>query len=1148
MNQKFIAVIGVLAMLLSGSTSFAKVGRSDAQTSLSAPGQTITVSGVITDANGDALPGASVLVKGTTKGTVTDLDGKYTLSVAEGETLVVSYIGYKDQEFIAAPGVKNISLATDTTLLDDVVVVGYGSIKKANLTGAVDQITPASLENRATANLDQLLTGVATNVDIQVTDGAPYRTAYGYAMRGIAAIGNPSIPTESNTLVLVDGIEYNGLDGDLSLINPNDIESISVLKDAAAASIYGGKAAYGVILITTKNPTKQEKTSVSYSANFSIMNPRTLPDVVTDGEEYLNFVATAYRNYNNTMTTVSNLQPAKVNPETLAAEYAQYSGQTTTNAKGAYTYHGNTNWYDYLYKDNAQAMVHNISVSGSTKKVDYIVSGRYYDYSGLYVGDTDKYNTMNIRAKVNAEVFKWLKLSENMDYTYDNIYMGTATTGDGLATPEGKLYTYGAPTWEVFNPDGTFTKAGAAVLGGLIGDAAGNDVSTVNTKKKVTKTFRTTTGLTASFFNNTLRFKGDFTYRDKSVRVSQEYVSPFYSETEDVVTTLLAAKNLYKQAVKETNRETTYMLANAYAEYENTFGKHYLKAMAGYTYETNNYREVGIRKRGLELSNAYAGNPWVYALGEPSEESSGNLGSSTYVGTGKPDTYDVTYTNKKTAGVFGRINYSFADRYLLELNARYDGSSKYSRANQWGFFPSASAGWRVSQEPWWHINPAAISSFKIRASYGSLGDSGSVQPYGTESTFSSDQYTKKVINGSSSTTYLEYPGEIKSQYTWSTVKTFDVGTDISFLNNRLDLTADYYIRRNTNMIAEGISHSDTYGTDAAKGNYASMSTYGWEISLRYNDTWMVGGKPFNFGAHAAISNTWAFIDEYSGNPEGSYGNGLYREGMKLGEIWGYTSNGIFQNETEIATAFNGNPYVNTQHVTSKDKNTYPGDLWLLDLNGNGKIDYGAKTVDDSGDQTIIGNAYAQCPYNFGFNFDWNGFFASIDFNGVMHQDWCPGGKHMFWGLYTNSYGMVTKWLTQNTWTEDNTDALLPRIATGNNLIKGHDNPYSKYINNTPIDRFLFNIGYINIKNVQIGYSLPKKWLSKINLSAVKIFLQGENIWNWSPLYNQIGRDFDVTSIAYGGDDYNDGMEWWSSDGGYQYPKMRTFSLGLIINY
>jgi len=1155
MNYRFIVRVGVVMMLALAPLSMRAFAASAPADASQSAGNTITVKGVVTDDKGEPLPGASVMIKGTTTGTITDLDGKYTLSAKSNATLVVSYIGFQDKE-VAVDGktVINIALAGDSTVLDDVVVVGYGSIKKANLTGSVEQVTPAQLENRATANLDQLLTGITTNMDIQVTDGAPYRTAYGYALRGNSVIGNPSVPTESNTLVLVDGVEYNGLDGDLSLINPNDIESISVLKDAAAASIYGGKAAYGVVLITTKSPQKSDRVTVNYSSNFSVMTPSALPDLVTDGQQYSEFIAQAYYNYNAKYATVSNLQPAKIDPSVLAAGYADNNGQAVTNSKKAYTYYGNTDWYDYMYRDHASSQVHNVSINGSSGKTSYLVSGRFYDYSGLYAGDTDTYNTMNIRSKVNIQVFKWLKVSENMDYTYDNIYMGTATTGDGLSTPEAKLYTYGSPTWFVYNPDGSFTKAGAAILSGLMGDQAGNDVSKVNTKKKLSKSFRTTTAATASFFDNKWRINTDFTYRDKGVRVGQEHISPFYSETEGTVTTLLAAKNLYKQAVREKNSETQYLLANAYTEYENTFGKHYLKAMAGYNYEKKSYRTFNMRKRGLELANAYAGNLWNFALGAPSAESVGNLGDATYVGTGLPDSFENTLSYRRTAGFFGRINYSFADRYLLEVNARYDGSSYFSVGNQWGFFPSASIGWRVSQEPWWHVNPMFISSLKFRASYGALGDANSAGAYATETTFDIKDYTdKKVINGNSLVNYLEYPGEIKSQYTWSVVKTTNFGTDIAFLNNKLDISADYYIRRNTNMLAPGMSHSDTYGSDSGIGNYADMSNYGWEIGIHYNDAWMLAGKPFHFGAHVAVSNNWSYIDRYEGNPDGNFGNGLYREGMRLGEIWGYSSNGIFQNEEQIQTAFrdeSGNPapYVNTTHATNKDKSTKPGDIWLLDKNGNGKIDYGSKTEADPGDLSIIGNAYAKCPFNFGFSFDWYNFYASVDFNGVMHQDWCPGGKHMFWAQYTNSYGPLTKWLTQNTWTEENPDALLPRIATGNQIIKGHDNPYSKYVNDTPVDRFLFNIGYINVKNLQVGYNIPKNVLKKVNLSGAKVFFQGENIWNWSPLYKQIGRDFDVTTIAYGGDDYNDGMEWWSSDGGYQYPKMRTFSLGIVINY
>ena len=1146
MNYKFIAFLGVAAMLLGGSTSFAKVSKSGAEGTLSAPGKTITVSGVVTDGKGEALPGASVLVKGTNKGTITDLDGKYSLSVQEGETLVVSFIGFKDQEFAAAPGQKNVALSTDATILDDVVVVGYGTAKKANLTGSVDQISSQTFENRPISNMQQMMAGSMPNVTANFSDGKPSRTTT-FQVRGTGSIANINTSSDGNALVLIDGVE-----GDPELLNPNDIESVSVLKDAASAAIYGSRGPYGVILITTKDPSKTNgKTTVTYSASANFGTPTTIPDVVTDGLEYAKLAAEAYYNWNGTYA-LANMGSTQYFYDSAgnASNIGQYvkdfeawraagnTGVVDVDKSGKYHYYASTNWYDELYKDYAFSQIHNLSVSGTAGKVSYLISGRLYAYDGLYNYDADTYKTNNIRAKITAPVFPWLKITENMEFTYDKLHQpvssgtGTSSVFDAtecFSAPETYLTQKGFPTMPVYNPDGTLTYAGAYVFGAMM-----NKESYVNVAKK---NFRTTTGLEASFFENTLRLHADYTYRDKYTDKTIKKTGVEYSDQEGVIKNILNETKLRQQFLSDQNTFYEEHTVNAYAEYENTWGKHYFKAMGGYNYESKLKTTSQYSKRGLTYTSA---NNYAFCQGEWED--------GAY--DGKPYKFSTGYTKRRESGFFYRVNYSFDDRYLIELDGRYDGSSKFPAGRQWNFFPSGSIGWRVSQEPWWNVNPAAVSSLKLRASYGSLGDSASIGAYNFEETFSTSSYAEsRVIDGNATSSYFSYPGETNSAYSWSTVTTTDVGIDIGFLRNKLNITADYYIRRTTNMLVEAANYPETYGSDAAKANAGAMSTYGWEVVANYADQFMVGGKPLQVSARFSIGDNHTVVDYYK-NDTGSIGSWAFRSGQDFGEIWGYRVNpdcAIFQNQDQINTAFNGQPYVNTLIKTNKAGTTSVGDLWLLDLNGNGKIDKGEDTESDPGDREIIGNVCARYCYGFGFDLAWNGFFLNASFDGVGHQDWSPVGKTLFWGLYGNQSRQMLKWTAANMWSEDNPDALFPKLSVANKYCDGSFNHWSCYMNKYPIDRYIFNIGYLRLQNLQIGYTIPRTLTQKIKLSNVKVYVSGENLFTWSPFYKYT-KDFDVMTINSHGDDPANGINWSSASVGAQYPMLRTFSLGVVITY
>ena len=1152
MNQKFIVRFCLAAALLCGPvlvSAYAAPVKADSDQNPS--GQTITVRGTVYDDQGAPLPGAGVMVKGTTQGTVTDLDGNYEIRVKPNQTLVITFVGMKDQE-IPVGGRTSINAALDSqaTTLDDVVVVGYGTIKKANLTGAVDVVDSKTFERRVAANVDQMLSGAMPSVSMATMDGAPYRNTNnlsGYQVRGVfqSLAKNSAAGDYFGSLVLIDGVE-----GDPSGLNPNDIESVTVLKDAAASAIYGSRGAYGVVLITTKNPTQEEKVMVSYSGNFNFMTPTAMPELLTDGELYANIRAQAYYGYNDAYKATANVWPASTDLRTIAQGYAdvregkkEVVNGVHTTSKGKYEYYGATDWFDEIYKDWTTSQIHNVTVNGNNGRVSYLLSGRFYDYNGIYVGKSDPYQTYNLRSKINVQVLPWLTLSENMEYSYDDIQYGITTNGDGVSAPQAKLLTYGAPTWTIYNPDGTFTKAGALVMSGLVGDAYDPDAPNRRGKEKLTKNMRTSTALTAAFFNNTLRFKGDFTYRDKNMSFLTKDTAQYYSDADGVMTYSLADNKINRQSIKANRDNITWMTTNWTGEYENTFGRHWLKLMAGFNYEKRVRSTEEFKKYGLAYEDALAENPWAFATGTLKDDT-----SQTGWMTGSAENFKLK--RWRNAGTFFRVNYSYDDRYLLEVNGRYDGSSVYVNQYQWGFFPSVSAAWRPTQEHWWHLDPRWISSLKFRVSYGELGDCMGAGAYGTEDTFTIGEATNRIINGASSVRVYEIPDATNSAYTWSTVKTLNFGVDAAFFNNKFDVTAEYFIRRNMNMLTEGFAHTDTYGQDDLLGNNADMSTYGWEVTAHYNDHFMLAGKPFHFGARFAIGNHYTIVDRFDGNEPQSIKAFQYRVGERLGEVWGFRANGLFQNEEEIANAFGtGVPYaIDDTFQYDKKKRVLPGDIWLKDLDGNNKITYGDQTAKNPGDMEIIGNKMPQFPFSFGLNFEWNNWFLNAGFQGILHQNFFVYGGFLGINAYGYNYGPMTKWFVDKYWTEDNPDALFPRLSMGNKLLSNStQTAWNVKFSKFPVDRYMFEAGYINLQTLQFGYSIPKKLIQKINLDEARIYFSGENLWNWSPFYKTFGRDYDITTLTYAGDDPTEALNWFTGYG-YQYPKLRTLSIGLNLTF
>ena len=425
----------------------------------------------------------------------------------------------------------------------------------------------------------------------------------------------------------------------------------------------------------------------------------------------------------------------------------------------------------------------------------------------------------------------------------------------------------------------------------------------------------------------------------------------------------------------------------------------------------------------------------------------------------------------------------------------------------------------------------------MRASYGELGNS-NVDPYSYLEKFSFSTFgtgsgsSARYLDGLAKQRYTKNPSQIPDNIGWEKSRTLDVGLDLGFLDGRISFTGDYYIRKTLDMYTVGPTLPSTFGASAPKGNYAEMSTYGYELSLSYNDTWTVGRRPFHFGIKATLADYYSVIDKYN---NASRELSDYYEGQRIGEIWGFVCNGLFQTQEEIDNAFGGKGYKNEIMQTSEKYITYPGDMRFEDLNNNDKIDRGSDTVDDPGDRTIIGNSEPRYIYSVSLNADWNGIFFSAFFEGVGKQDWFPSDESLFWGMYNRPYNQVPSWHVGNYWTEDNRDAYLPRYV-------GYYGPMNAGTANIN-SRYLQDISYIRLKNIQIGYNLPKRWTDRLRLSNVSIYFSGENLWSWSPLYRYT-RDFDITNAPKGSDsDISD-----SRGDGFNYPSMKSFSIGISITY
>lgn len=1059
-----------------------------------------TVEGAITDLNGEPVIGATVKEEGTNNGVISDIDGKFSIKVHPGAHLNVSYVGMLTKTIsVTGKSFLNITLTEDSKTLEEVVVVGYGTQKRVNLTGAISTVSSKDLIDRPASTATHMLQGKVPGLNITTSAGNPGNGA-SINIRGTNSINGGS------PLVLIDGVE-----GDLYRVNPADIESISIIKDASSAAIYGARASFGVVLVTTKNGD-EGKVRVSYNGRFGWTKPTVSVDYETRGYYSVltaNVFWNAYTGVNYMNYTEDDMLELWLRRNDKTEDPSRpWTVVKDRNGRPTYHYYANTDFWHHLFQENKPLMNHDISISGGTKKMKYFLSGGYNQEEGMIKKNTDKFNKTNFRSKISFDVNDYVNISNNTAFFHSKY---TFPNGGGSNWYFDTSQTHGLACFPTQNPDGTSIVShafnGYRVMNGLL---ALRDKGK-HTSGDRTDDFSTTTELTVTPIKG-LELKGNFTYNVNNRRIMNRYVPTEYSQYPGEVEILDEPSLYMENRLKEETDYEHYLATNLYATYSGSFlQKHNYKVTAGFNYET----------KYMKYTSSYGYNLMSETLNDFNLIGEDSEGERRMEVKGGQNEYAL-------AGYFGRINYDYAGKYLLELSGRYDGSSRFSSKDRWGFFPSASVGWRLSEESFMDPVKSWLSNLKFRYSYGNLGNQ-QVGYYDYIRTVNIN--TQSYLFGGKLPSSASISAPVSGNLTWEVVEHHNLGLDASFFNNRLNFTGEYYIRNTKDMLTAGISLPAVYGTSSPKMNSADMQTKGYELSLGWQDMFKLAGKPFAYQINLTFNDYISKITKFN-NPEKAFAKKYY-EGMRIGEIWGYHIDGMFATDEEAANYQVDQRRVNDIINSSSGslKGLHAGDLRFADLDGDNIISTGEDTVDDPGDRRIIGNSEPRYQYGANMAFQWCGFDFSIFFQGIGRMDWYPASEaELFWGPFNRPYAtFLPKNFLEQCWSEDNPNAYFPRpraYVAFDNL--GNQNRELTAAN----DRYLQNIGYCRLKNLTIGYSLPKQWTQKIGIDLLRVYFSGENLAYWSGLKTDY---IDPEQARRGGD-----LK--------VYPWQKTFTFGINVNF
>lgn len=1034
--------------------------------------------GVVKDNQGETVIGASVVVKGSTNGTITGLDGDFTLNnVKRGDVIQISYIGYVSQEVVWQGTPLNITLKEDSQTLEEVVVVGFGSQKKANLTGSVSQVKMDDvLGERPVTNVKNALQGSMPG--LMVSGGASPGEAKSFNIRGTVSING------MNPLVLIDNVE-----GDIDLLNPEDIESVTVLKDAASSAIYGARAAAGVILITTKKAKKGEKFNLNYNANFGFQTSINSPKQASL-DEYLRayqaagFSETYYAGNGSVSKWREYLAGYKENP----AAYPTVGDGIYIGEDGAPYYLNDKDVYK-AFQETSFMQTHNLTANGGTEKLRYRLSAGLTKEDGPLIESKDTYMRKNISSFISADITDWLTQEADFRYTVAD-RSGPMGSGDGI-------YCMNHIS---FYPSG--------MMPGSVNTSVGKDLPLITPENQIryNNPYLTDTDNTRIYLRTILRpikgleLVGEYTYDRKNWQKS------YYAKKWEYTTEQLGSNNsVTSDYLFKSEDHEDYNALNLYGTYNFSIKEdHMFKVMAGFNQERKQNSWISVQTHDMIAPSAPS---FTSATGKIIPQNS--------------------YSDYAIRGAFYRINYNYKDRYLFEANGRYDGSSKFPKDDRFGFFPSFSVGWNIAREAWMEKALDYVSDLKLRASWGQIGNQ-NIGNYGYYSTMQPVGNSNYWLKDGEFITYISTPGLVSNSFTWETVETLDIGFDASMFNSRLQVTFDWYQRTTRDMLIAGIQLPAVVGTSAPMRNAADMRTRGWEIAVNWRD--QIGDWKYNVGFN--LYDYKSKITKYSNNEDKLLSQNYY-EGKTLGEIWGYVSDGFYTIDD-----FDGpGTWQLKDGVASLDGyNPRPGDEKFVNLNddrGTNEINSGLNTVDSPGDQKVIGNSTPR--YNFGVNLgvSYKGFSLSAILQGTAKRDVWIGGMSLFpfggsaKAYYPVFYNQTDYWepmgscdgqYTENDreyWVAKNPDASLYRL---------YSNMQNHGSNQRASTKYLQNGAYMRLKNITLAYTFPKALISKVSLSALKVFVSAENLATISSL----PKGYDPERLSWG------------------YPFYRTLSFGLNV--
>lgn len=1038
----------------------------------------VTVSGAVTDVNGEPIPGVTVSILGTSIGTATNLEGRYSLSVPEGSTLTFSFIGFDTQNVVVeSQTIIDVILTEEISSLEEVVVVGYGEQKKVNLSGAVDNITAKDIAKLQVNTIGEALQGQLPGVYVSIADGKPGRSA-GFNIRGNTSINGGS------PLIVIDGVPQTG--ADLNNISPHDIEEISVLKDAASTAIYGARASFGVILVTTKRGTKDM--SVRYENNFGFSTPTRVPELYDNPLDYLSineneFNANIGHNY---YTDAQVAYPSQVAADpSLPHATVQNIGGRDNLLLGGEVY----NYYKLWFREFSPKQNHRLSVGGESDRFQYYVSADYNHEKGALIFKPENINRYTLRSNVTFKVNDHL-----------SIFNSTSLVKRDEEHPNQYLYGFTSNVYRFIENSNPMMPEYVEIDGEMVPTDIGFYREFVEKQSGIEQGMhdtKTTFGLDLKALNDKLKIHADGTYQFSYTEKLRwwDNTGPYLSNSFNNRNIVL---DYYSDAgpakIYRSNWRTLRNNINAYATYDASSGRNNILLMAGFNQEKYDYLySYAEREDPLQVPQ-----------------------TSLNLATGTPNVSDDDDRNASRS-VFTRVNYNWNEKYLLEINGSYFLSSKFARENRGQAFIAGSAAWRISEEQFFDPIRDVVNNLKLRASYGSIGNA-NIGSY--------DYIPIMGVSQSSFTlegnrvNYTSSPSPKSANFTWETVESINLGLDFSLFKNKLIGSLDIYERNTTNMLANFRSLPSVFGASVPKENIAALKTKGVELNLGWQDELGLGGQPFSYGVRVNLSDYTSEITDYY-NPTNYLGD--YYPGQKMGEIWGLNTMGYFLTDDEAK---------NGALLATDGYRAYAaaGTIKFEDVNGDGKIDFGPRTLDDPGDYQIIGNTTPRYQYGITLNAAWRGFDFNAFFRGVGKQDIYPGAEAVnFWGPYNRKYQVMLQHTVEERWTPENPDAYFPRpqgyLALGNNDL------------GVPQTKYLQNASFIRLKNLIIGYTLPSSLARKVKLSNLRVYVSGQNLWEATGLHFSLDpegltKDPDANASSVGL--------------GTSYPVQRVYAFGFQI--